>query len=71
MRAAVKKVAEYFPTAIISGRRRDKVVGEFHETIFFFSFTFYLHLHIRGFGCLSLVLTFDFNLYFIPIGSGI
>ncbi|KAK7334500.1 hypothetical protein VNO80_26257 [Phaseolus coccineus] len=25
MRAAVKKVAEYFPTAIISGRRRDKV----------------------------------------------
>jgi trehalose 6-phosphate phosphatase len=25
MRAAVKKVAEYFPTAIISGRSRDKV----------------------------------------------
>ncbi|XP_027903513.1 trehalose-phosphate phosphatase A-like [Vigna unguiculata] len=25
MRAAVKKVAEYFPTAIISGRKRDKV----------------------------------------------
>ncbi|KAG5229622.1 trehalose-phosphate phosphatase [Salix suchowensis] len=27
MRAAVKEVAEYFPTAIISGRSRDKVKG--------------------------------------------
>lgn len=25
MRAAVKDVAKYFPTAIVSGRRRDKV----------------------------------------------
>jgi len=45
MRAAVKKVAEYFPTAIISGRKRDKVVAEFYETILFF-FYFYLHLRI-------------------------
>jgi len=31
MRASVKKVAEYFPTAIISGRSRDKVVEQFLE----------------------------------------
>jgi len=68
MRAAVKKVAEYFPTAIISGRRRDKVVGEFYETRFFFS----LLLAYNRFPCRSLVLNFDFNLYFIhPFGSGI
>lgn len=37
MRAAVKKVAEYFPTAIISGRSRDKVVKYFYitHTMFF------------------------------------
>jgi hypothetical protein len=37
MRAAVKNVAEYFPTAIISGRSREKVIGEFYKTktIFF------------------------------------
>lgn len=28
MRCAVKRVAKYFPTAIISGRSRDKVDGE-------------------------------------------
>lgn len=27
MRSAVRKVAKYFPTAIISGRNRDKVFG--------------------------------------------
>lgn len=32
MRVAVKNVAEYFPTAIISGRSREKVVGEFYNT---------------------------------------
>jgi hypothetical protein len=32
MRAAVKNVAEYFPTAIISGRSREKVIGELYKT---------------------------------------
>lgn len=41
MRAAVKKVAEYFPTAIISGRSRDKVVAQFYMTLtIFFLFLF-------------------------------
>jgi hypothetical protein len=31
MRAAVKNVAEYFPTAIISGRSHEKVIGEFYK----------------------------------------
>lgn len=33
MRAAVKNVAEYFPTAIISGRSREKVAEEFYYEI--------------------------------------
>jgi hypothetical protein len=38
MRSIVKNVAKYFPTAIISGRSRDKVRGEFQimHTILFF-----------------------------------
>lgn len=36
MRAAVKKVAEYFPTAIISGRSRDKVVKSLSKQPFEF-----------------------------------
>lgn len=34
MRAVVKKVAKYFPTAIISGRSRDKVIGWFLFKLF-------------------------------------
>ena len=31
MRAAVREVAKYFPTAIISGRSRDKVMTIFNN----------------------------------------
>ena len=48
MRAAVKKVAELFPTAIISGRSRDKVLGfyfKFIVILFLFFIILYLYAH--------------------------
>lgn len=50
MRVAVKNVAEYFPTAIISGRSREKVVGEFYNTNNFLPLqclVVYSHLHTQ------------------------
>ncbi|RDY12429.1 Trehalose-phosphate phosphatase A, partial [Mucuna pruriens] len=47
MRAAVRKVAEHFPTAIISGRNRDKVVEEFCKTKQFSSSKVYEFVGLR------------------------
>jgi len=53
MRAAVKKVAEYFPTAIISGRSRDKVIEQVLEnTNIFLSIFKFAHLSERHCACM-------------------
>lgn len=38
MRTSVKNVARYFPTAIISGRSRDKVIEQLSLSVFFLMF---------------------------------
>jgi trehalose 6-phosphate phosphatase len=65
MREVVKEVAKYFPTAIISGRSRDKVIGWFLFTwfvliislaiVYLFAFKYPWSLLISAIACPTLL----------------
>lgn len=50
MRAAVRNVAKYFPTAIVSGRSRKKVLMKRLHCCFFF----FAHLYVYMYCCMNL-----------------
>jgi hypothetical protein len=64
MRSAVRNVAKYFPTAIISGRSRDKVAkGSFIEEFLFCPSIYLYAYHLDTISVLILCILFRFIIW--------